>query len=133
MSRRKVTLRLNNDVVEKAKNLGNYEDTFLFEVNNDSNGFLCLVTDQLAVKLNSTDIVNSIVLTPDAYIYDFGTRASFNISAYSIYEPTKEFSTSISITSKGFQVSEMFLFSIAIITLIILFVLTFFYLHSKKL
>jgi len=111
----------------EVKNLGNYEDTFIFEVDNDSNGFLCLVSDQLTLKPNCSGNISAIVLTPDAFIYDFGTRALFNISAYSIYEPTKKFSTSISITSKGFLVTEMYLFSITIIISTTILLLIFFY------
>jgi len=106
----------------EVKNLGNYEDTFIFEVNNDSNGFLCLVSDQLTLKPNSTGKISAIVLTPDTYFYDFGTRASFNISAYSIYEPSKKFSTSIAITSKGFLISEIHVLTLAITALMIIII-----------
>ncbi len=111
----------------EVKNRGNYEDTFAFEVSNESNGFLGLVSGHITLKPGETGQINAMILTPYVYLYDLGTRISLNISAYSVYEPTKKFSSSISITSKGFLISEMFLLTIAIIILIIVFLYLFFY------
>jgi len=55
------------------------------------------------------------------------------LSAYSVYETSKKFSTSISITSKGFLISEMFVLTIAIIILSIIFIyLIFNYVIEKR-
>jgi len=117
----------------EVKNRGNYEDTFEFEVSNESKGFLGLVSGQLTLKPGETGQISAMVLTPYVYLYDFGTQTSLNISAYSVYEPSKKFSASISITSKGFLISEMFLLTIAIITLIIIFIyLLFYYILDKR-
>ena len=104
----------------EVKNRGNYEDTFEFEVENESNGFIGLVSGHITLKPGETGQVMAMILTPYVYLFDFGTQTSLNISAYSVYEPTKKFSTSISVTSKGVLISEMFLLTIAIIILIVI-------------
>jgi hypothetical protein len=111
----------------EVKNRGNYEDTFEFEVENESNDFLGLVSGHITLKPGETGQVTAMVLTPYVYLYDFGTQTSLNISAHSVYEPEKKFSTSISVTSKGFLISEMFLLTIAIIALIIIVIYLFYY------
>jgi len=106
----------------EVTNRGNYEDTFDFKVSNESNGFLGLVSGQLTLKPGEIGQISIMVLTPYVYLYDFGTQTSINISAYSVYEPSKKFSASISITSKGFLISELFLLTITIIILTIIFI-----------
>jgi len=65
----------------EVTNRGNYEDTFEFEVSNESNGFLGLVSGQLTLKPGGTGQILAMILTPYVYLYDFGTQTSLNISA----------------------------------------------------
>ncbi len=118
----------------QVTNRGNYEDTFEFDVTNQSNGFLGLVSGQLTLKPGQTGEVQAMVLTPYVYLYDYGTQISLNISAYSVYEPSKKFQASISVTSRGFLISELFLLTITIIAFIILFmyILFYFFIEDRK-
>jgi hypothetical protein len=101
-------------------NRGNYDDTFEFEVSNESNGFLGLVSGQITLKPGETGQVTAMVLTPYVYLFDQGTQVALNVSAYSVYEPSKKFSTAISITSKGILISNMFLLTIAVLALVLI-------------
>jgi len=117
----------------EVTNRGNYEDTFEFEVSNESNGFLGLVSGHITLKPGETGQISAMILTPYVYLYDFGTQTSLNISAYSVYETSKKFSAAISITSKGFLISEMFVLTIAIIILSIIFIyFIFIYIIDKR-
>jgi len=111
-------------------NRGNYEDTFGFEVSNENNGFIGSVSGHLTLKSGETGKINATVLTPDTILYDFGTQTSINISAYSLYEPSKKFVESISITSKGFLISEIHVLTLAITTLIIIIISSI--IHKEK-
>lgn len=117
----------------EVTNRGNYEDTFEFEVSNEINGFLGLVSGHITLKPGETGQISAMILTPYVYLYDFGTQTSLNISAYSVYETSKKFSAAISITSKGFLISEMFVLTIAIIILSIIFIyFIFIYIIDKR-
>ncbi len=113
-------------------NRGNYDDTFGFEVSNASKGFIASASGYLTLESGETGQIDILVLTPDTYMYDPGTMTYFNISAYSIYEPSKKFNESISVKSKGFLTSEMFLLTIVIVTLIIIFLYFIFYRILKR-
>jgi len=116
----------------EVKNRGNYDDTFEFEVSNESKGFLGIVSGQITLKPGQTGQVTAMILTPYVFLFDQGTQTSLNISAYSVYEPSKKFSTSISITSKGFLISDMFLLTLALIAIIIILIyLIYYYLFDK--
>jgi hypothetical protein len=106
----------------EVTNRGNYEDTFGFKISNESNGFLGLVSGQLTLSPGETGHISAMLLTPDTFLYDFGSKTSLNISAYSVYEPAKKFSTVIQIVSRGFFISELFIFTIALIFIILIFV-----------
>ncbi len=106
----------------EVTNRGNYEDTFSFETSNESNGFLGLVSGQLTLSPGETGQISLMLLTPYTFFYDFGSKTSLNISAYSIYEPSKKFSTMIQITSRGFYMSDLFIFSIILMIFILIFV-----------
>jgi len=115
-----------------VKNRGNYEDTFGFKVSDENNGFTGSVSGYLTLKSGETGKINITVLTPDTKLYDFGTQTSINISAYSLYEPSKKFTESISITSKGFLISEFHVLTFAITALIIIIISIILYKVKKK-
>jgi hypothetical protein len=116
----------------EVTNRGNYDDIFEFDVSNESNGFLGLVSGQITLKPGETGQISVMVLTPYVYLFDQGTQVALNISAYSVYEPSKKFSTEISITSKGLIISDMFIITLAIIAIIIILIyLVYYFLFDK--
>lgn len=117
----------------QVTNLGNYQDTYGFTITNETNGFLGVISDFITLQPGETGTVNAIVSSPYAFFYDFGSKTSLNISAYSIYEPTKKFTTMIQITSRGFELSQPFIFTLSIIIfLILLLYFLYYYFINKK-
>ena len=110
----------------EVTNLGNYQDTYGFTITNETNGFLGVVSGFLTLEPGETGQISAVVSSPYTYFYDFGSKTSLNISAYSIYDSSKQFNTMVQITSRGVQFSQPFIYTV-VLTILILLVLFFLY------
>lgn len=105
----------------EVRNHGSHIDTFNFRAytKNDS-GLIVSPPSALTLNPNEVGRTHISVATP-RHLQDPGTAHSINIEAYSIYEPEKVFTNTVSILTRGVYVSEIVPIYSGIFGLIIIF------------
>jgi hypothetical protein len=116
----------------EVRNLGNYLDSFNFRVKTSaSKGLLISQPQAVTLEPNEVKYVNLGIVTSENF-WDPGTLHSIEIEAFSIYEPTRTNSNTVTVFTQGLYVSEIGMFFIFFIIAILVIIYLFIYLIRKK-
>jgi hypothetical protein len=116
----------------EIENLGSHIDTFNFRVTTNTGSELIISSpNALTLKPNEIGYTKIGVITPPNFL-DPGTVHSITVEAYSIYEPDKVFTNTVTLTTRGVYVSEMGGIYSGFFGIIILLVVAFFLYRRKK-
>ena len=115
----------------RLENLGNYNDTFSFRVENATNGVI--ISNPVSITLKPGKSKNTLLgVAVPLNVLDTGTLHQVNIQAYSIFEPNATIAErTVLIQTKGIYVSELGGAVFGFFGIIILFIVAF-YLHRRN-
>jgi len=118
----------------EIENQGSHTDTFNFKVtaSPSNSGLIISPPSSLTLAPGETGHASVGVVSPPNF-QDPGTVHSITITAYSIYDPDKVFTNTVTITTRGIYVSEMGGIYFGFFGIIILLIVAFFlYLRKKR-
>ena len=130
------SVKMNPDDIKsipiKIKNLGSHVDTFDFKINLDSESELVVSPpSSITLKPFEESYTTLSVATPQLF-NDPGTLHSIEVQAYSIYDNSTVFSSSVGVLTQGVHVSELGAVYGVILLFFLFILIAFFYIRRKK-
>lgn len=115
----------------KVKNLGTRIDTFNFQVKTEKDELLLSAPLPITLQPGEEAEVYLGVASP-RWIADQGTTHPVTIECYSIYQPEKVFTNTVTITTQGVYVSEGAFYYSMFFFIIVFLIILFFLLRRKR-